>query len=386
MISKIAIRVVALLGAAWSIGPACASTSQGTDSNTHWIECKTVAQCPNATSFACVGGHCVSASGDSGTPSTSGPCPIGVAGNDPCDGTIAQCWTACVSGSRGQFVCSEGTWVAGQGLFPCGQGNGSGGSAGADLDAALAGGPGAGGAAGTGATRGGSAGKGGTRFDVGRSDGGRADAGRCAPMDAHTGSLPCVSIVGYTWTGSDCAPVVCNCEGADCASMYATEAECRNARVDCGATPVISTACERNSDCVLAERTCCACGEPSARDKVAMNAASQSAWYASICKDLPPCPPCAPLPGPLQAVCVAGQCEVQNFQQEKGCLASQFCEVKPVDCCACGQLTSRNEVVALGTGYTMRGCSASCPPCSGVELPPGITASCYLSGGYCVLD
>src|SRR5690349_2780013 len=111
--SKIAIRVVALIGAAWFMGPACASTSQGTDSNTHWIACETVAQCPNATSFACVDGHCQSTNADSGMPSTGGTCPSGTAGNQPCDGAIAQCWTACVSGSRGQFVCSDGTWLAG---------------------------------------------------------------------------------------------------------------------------------------------------------------------------------------------------------------------------------------------------------------------------------
>lgn len=56
--------------------------------------------------------------GGSGT--TGGDCPAGVQGNAPCDGRIEQCWTQCNSGSRGQFVCSGGTWLAGHGLFPCG--------------------------------------------------------------------------------------------------------------------------------------------------------------------------------------------------------------------------------------------------------------------------
>jgi hypothetical protein len=390
MISRIAIRIVALLGAAWFIGPACASTSQGTDSNTHWIECKTVADCPSSSPYACVGGHCVT--GDSGTPTTGGPCPTGIAGNEPCDGTITQCWLGCVNGLRGQFVCSDGTWVAGKGVFPCGQGGGTGGST-LTHESGVAGGV-AGGGAGAGGlgtglagAGGGSVGTGGAPLDAGRNEGGRADAGRCAPMDAHTGNLPCVNVVGYTWTGSDCTPVVCSCEGADCASMYQTDAECRSARAQCGVLPGISTACEKNSDCVLMNKTCCACGNLALSDVTAINVASQTAWLGSICSLPIPCPPCVPAPNPYQAECIAGQCTATNGLQYKQCLRSEDCEVRPVDCCACGTLTSRNEVTAVNSSSTQfPGCeTVDCAPCSGVTLPPGLGSSCYLTGGFCVL-
>ena len=388
MISKMAIRLVALLGAAWSIVPACASTSQGTDSNTHWIACNTVADCPDSVSFSCIGGRCENRSGDdSGTPSTGGPCPSSVSGNQPCNGTVGQCWTPCVNGTRGQFVCSDGTWLAGHGLFPCGPDGGSAGSGGT---------PGSGGTAGNsgtgGSSLGGSIGTGGfsgAHVDGGRTDGGRADSGSCEPMDAHTGHLPCVSIVGYTWTGSDCSPVVCSCEGADCASMYPTVGECLGAHVGCATLLSIQIGCQRNSDCTIVDKTCCSCQYLGEADKVAINVVSQSVWQTSTCEGVS-CLPCSPIPpGPYQAVCVAGRCEVKNILSDKPCLASQFCVVSPVDCCACGQLTSRSEVTALGTGFEARfpQCSASCPPCpGGVQLPPGVTASCYLGGGYCVLD
>jgi hypothetical protein len=333
MISKTVIRAVALLGVAWSIGPACASTSQGTDSNTHWIECNTVADCPNATTFACVGGHCVDANGDSGTPSTGGRA-------------------------------------------------GSGGAAGASG----AGRPATGGMAGSSgvAQDSGGAGRSATGGAIGSLDGGRADAGRCDPMDARPGPLDCSLIVGFTWTGSACAPIYCSCMGADCVSRYETEAECRNARVGC--TMAISTECERNSDCVLVNRQCCACGELTLSDVAAINVASQSDFYAP-CRELPPCPPCVPAPAPFPAECVAGRCTATNLLQHRQCLRSEDCEVRPVDCCACGSLTSRNEVTAINSSSAQfPACSGvSCAPCSGLTLPPDLGASCYQTGGFCVL-
>lgn len=57
MTSKISIRTAAI---AWLVGSACASqTRDGTDSNTHWVTCTTVLDCPNASDFQCVGGRCV---------------------------------------------------------------------------------------------------------------------------------------------------------------------------------------------------------------------------------------------------------------------------------------------------------------------------------------
>jgi hypothetical protein len=207
-------------------------------------------------------------------------------------------------------------------------------------------------------------------------------------MDAHTGNLPCVNVVGYAWNGSDCAPIICSCEGADCGAMYSSDAECRSARAACGAQG-ISTACQKNSDCTLVDKACCMpCSEPALSDKVAINVGSASAWQASICKDPPACPPCVPPQGPFQAECVNGQCEAINLSQDKECLKNEDCVVSPVDCCACGTLTKRSDVTALNasrTGYFPL-CVADCTICPGLQLPAGVQASCYLSGGYCILE
>jgi hypothetical protein len=120
---------------AFWVGPACSSSSiQGTDSNTHWISCTTVADCPtDGGVFDCKGGRCVDVShldaggtggsgtgGSGGTGSMGGPCPSDARSSAPCDGRVAQCWTACAQGFKEQLVCSDGAWLAGHGLFPCG--------------------------------------------------------------------------------------------------------------------------------------------------------------------------------------------------------------------------------------------------------------------------
>ena len=48
-------------------------------------------------------------------------CPVGVLAGSICSvNSGSGCWTPCKSGYRGQFICSGGTWTAGQGLFTCG--------------------------------------------------------------------------------------------------------------------------------------------------------------------------------------------------------------------------------------------------------------------------
>jgi hypothetical protein len=120
----------------------------------------------------------------------------------------------------------------------------------------------------------------------------------------------------------------------------------------------------------------------------AINVASRNAWFRSTCSGLPPCPPCVPAPDPFQAECVAGQCTVTDLLQDKQCLRDEDCEVRPVDCCACGSLTSRNEVTAINSSSTQfpRCAGVDCAPCSGVTLPPDLGARCYTTtGGFCVI-
>jgi hypothetical protein len=161
---------VAALGVlSLGVVPSCARTSvSGTDSNTHWLDqcrtdkdcgslvcrcgactkpcvapadctslggdtscaaevcdtgvkvciasCNTPADCPHGgAGFGCTNNRCVA----TGTGSQGGTCATGTVSGGACSAD-AQCWTPCNGGSRGQFVCSGGHWLAGQGLFPCG--------------------------------------------------------------------------------------------------------------------------------------------------------------------------------------------------------------------------------------------------------------------------
>lgn len=47
-------------------------------------------------------------------------CGPDVAGGAPCNEPDLQCWTACTQSYHGHYLCSDGAWIAGKGLFPCG--------------------------------------------------------------------------------------------------------------------------------------------------------------------------------------------------------------------------------------------------------------------------
>src|SRR4051812_41074969 len=47
-------------------------------------------------------------------------CASTVASGGSCSSDGLECWTKCNAGLHGHFVCgSDGTWLAGHGLFPC---------------------------------------------------------------------------------------------------------------------------------------------------------------------------------------------------------------------------------------------------------------------------
>src|ERR1041385_1512167 len=150
MASRSVFRAAIAVGIPCLVAPACASTAPGADSNTHWIVCSTVPECPGGGAFECRGGHCVDVSGaGAGNPSSGGTCPPGITTDQPCDGRIAQCWTACAGGYRTQFECHAGKWVGTFGLFPCG--------ADAGTEASYGGSPGGGAAGASGSPNGGAA-------------------------------------------------------------------------------------------------------------------------------------------------------------------------------------------------------------------------------------
>jgi len=385
MIEKTVIRIALSVVLAWTMGSACASKTEGTDSNTHWVTCGTVADCPDGGAYLCLGGRCVNAPDvDSGGPVSSGVCPNDVGPNVPCDGKLSSCLTECAGGYQSSWTCNSGHWVGTLGLYPCGPDASTRGNTGGSSGTANSGG------SPTGGTSGGNASGGSSTGGAGASTGGRADAGpdaaACAPMDAHNGNRPCTSILGYTWTGADCAPIACTCVGTECASLYPSDIACRQARSSCLANVAVSYACLKNSDCMLADQTCCGkCGgDVSLADKAAINVGSFTTWHGDVCGTQPACPPCVPVSGPFQAVCdQTGMCRTEDFSAQKACTRDADCIAQPVDCCPCGQLTD-NDVTALKAPATFPPCVVTCVACpGGYQLPPDVHAVCDLSGHYC---
>lgn len=55
----------------------------------------------------------------------------------------------------------------------------------------------------------------------------------CAPQEITGCSDPCGSVSGFYWDGTFCSPIICCCEGPDCAETWDTVEACQNARSTC---------------------------------------------------------------------------------------------------------------------------------------------------------
>lgn len=55
----------------------------------------------------------------------------------------------------------------------------------------------------------------------------------CEPMDVWGCPDGCIDEVGSYWDGAFCSPIICCCEGPDCAQTYATHADCVAAHLAC---------------------------------------------------------------------------------------------------------------------------------------------------------
>ena len=215
------------------------------------------------------------------------------------------------------------------------------------------------------------AGKG--RFPCGP-DGGIADpstdSGKdpCAPMDAHTGSLPCISTVGYAWNGKDCVGIACSCEGTECDQIYSTAAGCRSVWAECLARQPVSASCSVGADCLIARRACCGaiCDLPGIGELIALNASSWPAWQKSLaCALENQCTFC-PSQTAVQALCQAGTCTAVDLTPYGECTKDADCTVTRKDCCACdGPVEDPNAYVAVSgsaiDAYTQFACAASTP-------------------------
>jgi hypothetical protein len=330
------IRIAALLLGGAAFVAACSSkTISGTDSSTHWLDvCRTDADCGalscecgvctkrcgeaddcRALSASAVCGNAPGCGGETrvctkaeegGTPSMGGPCPDGIAGNDPCDGHIAQCWTACIQGFRGQFVCGGSTWTAGHGLFPCGD-------AGADAAPMSAGGSGAGGSGAGGSGAGGAAGAG---------TGGSGLAGAGGAAGAGTGGT------------------------------------------DAGGGP--SKDCKHSQDCELLPTVCCPLCRPAMlSERIAVNVEAAAPYWEEKCATAGACPPCVPSNGSIDSECRAGKCEVVDRSPYTACTMAADCKMVPKDCCACGVVRTAGWAGISDTdGFSLRCAAVDCAPCT----------------------
>jgi len=264
--------------------PSCggSSTSDGTDSNTHWLEdCVEDSDCG---SLSCVCGVC------------SRPCEV----TSDCRGLSAD--AVCeVPSSCGKVATSA-----------CVAGGGGGGNS---------------------STGGGSSAEAGTSQTLPDPE--------CPPMDAQSATLSCGTVVGYAFDGKVCAPVHCRCDGTECHALYETADECDSAYKSCYAKYGVQRSCTTNFDCALRERTCCPeCFEQSVASYIGATRSSAFPEDSGLCVGDPnpdrECGKCTPVPNPaLYSLCVEGECRPIDMSEQASCQTAADCKLVGTTCCDC---------------------------------------------------
>jgi len=315
--------------------------------------------------FSCDGRHWVAGLGlipcgpDAGVADAGSTCPETFVPGAPCNGPAGTCFTACAGGWQSQFACDGGHWVAGHGLFPCGR------------DAGV------------------------TSPDAGVTS---HDAGAgCAPMDASSDPTllcPGSGPLGYAWSGTACAGVVCRCVGKDCGALYPTLGDCEEAHAEC--FPGVTRACGNSSQCRIVGTRCCGyCGAPTLNDLAAVTAGSEPAWDQAVCPISPPCDACAGSPGTIDALCVSGECDAVDLKQYKACQRDSDCVVQTTICCGeCSDDVNAFVAVSDPGGFSSKygpACIEDCVACftdSGTPRrgPSWLHARCDTTIGACVLQ
>ena len=262
----------------------CGKTTDGTDSNTHWMDsCDGDTDCGN---LSCLCGVCTKK----------------CTGESSCDelGSDATCSPLTGCGASLGPLC-------------VGRGEGTGGSSNTGGRAATTGGAPA-------STGGAQSASGGTSAATGGTPGsGGTASGACAPMEAMENTSFCgndaaVLPTRYHWNGTTCIPTAC-CTGKDCNKRFETAEACDDAHAACYTEDGIDRApCTRDEDCLLELRACCFCGETTSNDVIAIRSYAQRSWVGNRCAESTgACPPCVPIENPaLSAFCNAGVCRVQE--------------------------------------------------------------------------
>lgn len=146
------------------------------------------------------------------------------------------------------------------------------------------------------------------------------------------------------------------------------------------------TACEINSECVLAANTCCGvCGQAQLGDVDPINASARDAHYASVCDDPDPiCPGCPSQVNPwIGATCDTATCAEFDLRTEPitECATDDECVLRVTGCCECGGDTIPEALISIRgdsvAEYTSRVCDpdATCPGCA-PEYPGWVEPAC----------
>jgi hypothetical protein len=112
------------------------------------------------------------------------------------------------------------------------------------------------------------------------------------------------------------------------------------------------SSCALNSDCMLADNSCCGvCSQPELGDVDAINRNESGDHYAAVCDELDPlCPGCPSLPNPwLGATCDVDVCTAFDLRESDlvTCTADADCRLRATSCCECGGDTGRDALIAL---------------------------------------
>ncbi len=176
-------------------------------------------------------------------------------------------------------------------------------------------------------------------------------------------------------------------EETDAADDTSTDVS-RDNETDSG--PPSWSICAANSDCVLADNSCCGvCSQPELSDVDAINQNEVSDHYADVCDEPDPqCPACALMPNPwLGATCEVELCAAFDLRETElvTCTADDDCALRVTDCCECGGDTNREALIALTTdavaSYVGLVCDpeTTCPACE-PSYPDTVEAFCSAAG------
>ena len=176
----------------------------------------------------------------------------------------------------------------------------------------------------------------------------------CSRMQADSKNLDCLFVNGFSWTGIECKPIVCGCDGPDCDRLYATAEECEATHRAC---PPLSM-CTRPTDCALVDEQCCRCEIP-LDELVSISTAEFQRHSERTCEPFQACPDCAEVPASYSYVTPTcnpstrwegGECGMRHLDRMP-CTEEVGCRVRASECCECAVDTSIDNLFPMPNDY-----------------------------------